>query len=76
VYVVIQRAALMIQTRLVSSVADLDHGTFAEGHPLDDKMAKRVPKKLIGRRLTRTQAADLLIVLDGKDIKARTWRDA
>ena len=35
-------------------------GDFQEGHELDAKMAKKLPKKLIGKILSRAQAAALL----------------
>lgn len=38
----------------------LDAGIFTEGHQLDAKLLKRVPKKMIGRRLTQDEATKLL----------------
>jgi hypothetical protein len=35
-------------------------GKFQEGHKLDDKTAKKVPKRLIGRVLSRKEATALL----------------
>jgi hypothetical protein len=38
----------------------LDQGEFAEGHELDRKTEKRVPKAIIGRRLSQAEAKRLL----------------
>jgi hypothetical protein len=35
-------------------------GAFQEGHELDDKTAKKVPKDMIGRLLSRKEATALL----------------
>jgi hypothetical protein len=35
-------------------------GEFQEGRELDEKMTKKVPKKMIGRVLSRKEAAALL----------------
>ena len=35
-------------------------GTFVEAHALDDKTAKKIPKRMIGRALTVDEAAALL----------------
>jgi hypothetical protein len=35
-------------------------GDYREGHMLDDKIAKKVPKKMIGRALLRNEATALL----------------
>ena len=32
-------------------------GSFIEAHALDDKLAKRIPKRMIGRTLTLDEAA-------------------
>jgi hypothetical protein len=49
---------------MMASLADLDLGEFKEGHQLDAKMIKRIPKGMIGKRLSRTQAARLLNSLE------------
>jgi hypothetical protein len=41
-----------------ASLGGLDEGTFTEGHELDRKW--RVPKAMIGRRLTQREAKGLL----------------
>ena len=35
-------------------------GTFIEAHPLGEKTAKQIPKRMIGRALTLDEAAALL----------------
>ena len=60
VSVVILPAYSLIAARLRASIEKLDEGEFAEGHELDEETAKKVPKTLVGRRLTRKEAADLL----------------
>lgn len=64
--VVIQPGPSLIHARMVNALAGLDEGTFVEGHELDSKTAKRVPKGKIGRRLSQRQAAQLLRLLDRK----------
>ena len=41
-----------------AAITELDEGTFTEGHELDRKW--RVPKEMIGRRLSQGQAKKLL----------------
>ena len=43
-----------------ATLAGLDEGTFTEGHELDGKTEKQVPKQMIGRRLTQAEAKRLL----------------
>jgi hypothetical protein len=43
-----------------AALAELDEGTFTEGHELDRKTAKQVPKAMIGRRLSQEKAKRLL----------------
>jgi hypothetical protein len=43
-----------------AALAGLDNGTFTEGHELDGKTAKRVPKAMMGRRLSQEEAKRLL----------------
>jgi hypothetical protein len=47
---------------LLASAAELDEGTFTEGHELDRKW--RVPKEMIGRRLSQEEAKRLLAKFD------------
>jgi hypothetical protein len=51
--VVIEPGASLIHARIRASLAGLDEGTFTEGHELDRKTAKQVPKAMIGRRLAK-----------------------
>jgi hypothetical protein len=39
-----------IHARMRASLAGLDEGTFTEGHELDGKTEKQVPKEMVGRR--------------------------
>jgi hypothetical protein len=45
-----------------AAVSGLDEGEFTEGHGLDRKM--RVPKEMIGRRLSQEEAKRLLAKLN------------
>jgi hypothetical protein len=57
--VVIQPGGSLGFARLKAAVAGIE-GEFQEGHELDAKTAKKVPKGMIGRVLTRKEAAALL----------------
>ncbi|SRR6266540_1335111 len=46
------------RTRMRAALANLDEGEFTEGHELDRKW--RVPKAMIGRRLSQEAAKGLL----------------
>ena len=56
--VVIEPGASIIHARMRASLAELDDGEFTEGHELDRKW--RVPKAMIGRRLSQEEAKRLL----------------
>ncbi len=60
VEVVVLPASALIYARLDAVNKGLDGGTFKEGHLLDAKLSKRVPKKMIGRRLSPDEAQALL----------------
>jgi hypothetical protein len=60
VSVVIEPAPSLIHARLRASLHGLDEGTFTEGHELDGKTEKQVPKAMIGRRLSQQEAKKLL----------------
>ena len=62
VSVVIEPGASLIHARLRASLGGLDQGEFAEGHELDRKW--RVPKAIIGRRLSQAEAKRLLARFD------------
>jgi hypothetical protein len=55
--VVIEPGASPIHARIRASLAGLDEG---EGHELDRKTEKQVPKVMIGRRLSQEEAKRLL----------------
>jgi hypothetical protein len=57
--VFIQPAGALGMARLGASLAGIE-GEFQEGHELDAKMARKVPKVQIGKPLTRAQANALL----------------
>jgi hypothetical protein len=56
--VVIEPGASPIHARMRAVLAGLDEGELTEGHELDRKM--RVPKEMIGRRLSQEEAKRLL----------------
>jgi hypothetical protein len=47
-----------------AALSGLDEGTFTEGHELDGKTEREVPKAMIGRRLSQQEAKRLLAKLD------------
>jgi hypothetical protein len=57
--VVIEPGASPIHARMRASLANLDQGEFTEGHALDSKTEKQVPKEMIGRRLSQEEARRL-----------------
>jgi hypothetical protein len=59
--VVIERGASLIHARMRAALANLDQGTFTEGHALDAKW--RVPQATIGRRVSQDEAKRLLAKL-------------
>lgn len=63
VAVMIQPAGHIITARMRALLAGVE-GEFQEGHELNAKMAKKVPKAQIGTVLSRAQAAALLKKLD------------
>jgi hypothetical protein len=61
---VIQPGNGIIYARLTAGIAGLDEGEYIEGHCLDATTSARVPKNMIGRRLSARQAKKLLDGLD------------
>lgn len=57
--VLIQPAGSLGYARLKAAVTGIE-GEFQEGHELDAKMTKKVPKAQISKPLTRKQATALL----------------
>jgi hypothetical protein len=59
--VVIQPAASLVHARLKASMAGMaDDRKFTQGHELDPKTAKRVPKAAVGHCLSQQEATKLL----------------
>ncbi len=57
--VVIQPAGNLVSARMRTALAGVT-GDFHEGYELDAKTAKKVPKALIGKVLSRGEATPLL----------------
>jgi hypothetical protein len=59
-FVVIQRGASLIHARMAAAIAGFETGPFSEGHQLDGKTIRKIPKSLIGKPLSQRQARQLL----------------
>jgi hypothetical protein len=62
--VVIEPGAALVHARFRASLDGLDEGTFTEGHELDPRTERQVPKAMIGRRLSQVEAKRLLAKFD------------
>jgi hypothetical protein len=62
--VVIEPAPSLVHARMRAALAQLDEGDFTEGHELDPKTERQVPKGMIGRRLSQGEAKKLLAKFD------------
>jgi hypothetical protein len=60
VSVVIEPGTSLVHARMGAALAELDEGEFTEGHELDRKTTKQVPKAMIGCRLSQEEAKRLL----------------
>jgi hypothetical protein len=60
--VVIEPAGSVIHARMQAALDGLDQGEFTEGHQLRNNW--RVPKQMIGRRLSQEEAKRLLAKFD------------
>ena len=58
--VVIEPGTSLIHAYMRAALAELDQGKFTEGHELDRKTTKQVPKAMIGCRLSQEEAKRLL----------------
>ena len=47
---------------MLAAMKDLEKGTFIGGFPLENKIAKDVPKDMIGRALPLSEAEKLLVL--------------
>jgi hypothetical protein len=58
--VVIEPGPSVTHARMRAALDNLDQGEFPEGHELDRKTEKQIPKKMIGSRLSQAEAKRLL----------------
>jgi hypothetical protein len=65
VCVILQPALSLIHARLVAAV-NHEPGTFSEGHELQRKHIRRIPKKMIGRCLSTREAQQVLKLLEAE----------
>jgi hypothetical protein len=61
VEVVIQPGSTLMFARLGAGIAKLDEGDLIEGHCLNAAMSARIPKNMIGKRLSQQQAKNCSI---------------
>jgi hypothetical protein len=58
--VVIEPGASLVRARMRASLDGWGEGTFTEGHELDAKTERQIPKAMIGHRLSQAEAKRLL----------------
>ena len=73
--IVIQPGNGVVFARLSAGVAGLDQGDFIEGHCLNEAMSGRVPKDMIGKRLSAGQAKKLLDSLEREPARRRDKKE-
>ena len=72
----LRQPAIAEQSRFMStrpSLDGLDQGEFTEGHELDGKTEKQVPKAMIGKRLTQEEAKRLLAKFGLKGVHSNPY---
>jgi hypothetical protein len=74
--VILQPASSLTHARLVAGMKGMVDSEFSEGHALDPNLIKKLPTKLIGRRLSQRQAAQLLKALSAPSRKTKNGRRA
>jgi hypothetical protein len=60
VCVALQPGFSLIHARMAAAVNELEPGEFIEGHQLDAKTIKKIPKNMIGTCLSSKRAEQLL----------------
>ena len=61
-YIVIEPASTLILARMLAATKDSEKGTFSGGFPLENTIAKDVPRDMIGRALPLSEAEKLLVL--------------
>jgi hypothetical protein len=61
--VILQPASSLIHARLVAAVKRTEPGEFIEGHQLERKHIRKIPKDMIGKCLSPKQSQKLLNLL-------------
>jgi hypothetical protein len=66
--VILQPASSLVHARLVAAM-NHEPGTFSEGHELQKKHIRRIPKKMIGRCLSPRDAQQILKLLEAYGVR-------